>query len=137
MERVARLIKNTKVSSNLVMPEDLFRAAWPVAVGRIIASHTLRIRLVRSTLVVEVEDSTWQRQLNTLSSQILRRLEKVTASCTVNDLEFRVGVRRMQAARAEDRLSPASAQASFDESDAIRDPVLKKVYKLSRKKATA
>lgn len=133
MERAGRLIKNRKVSAGLVSPEDLLRAAWPVAVGRIISLHTGRLRLVRTTLVVEVEDAIWQRQLHTLSSQILRQLEKVTGGCAVTNLEFRVGIPRMQAGRAEARLP----QTSADESDIIRDPVLKKVYKLSRKKATA
>lgn len=133
MERAARLIKNKKISADIVTPEDLIRAAWPVAVGRIIALHTLRIRLVRTTLVVEVEDTIWQRQLFTLRHQILRQLGKVTGDCLATEMEFRVGAQRIQPQRAQTRVSTVSG----DESDAIRDPVLKKVYQLSRKKATA
>ena len=41
-------------------------AAWKVAAGKKIAEHTRATRLVRGSLVVEVEDQVWQRQLTTL-----------------------------------------------------------------------
>lgn len=140
MERAARLIKNKKVSADLMTDEDLVRAAWPTAVGRIISSHTSRVRLVRATLVVEVEDVIWQRQLHGLRGQILGSLKRATGGCPVTDLEFRIGLQRRQPQRSESRESSASfalGATPRDESDDIRDPVLKKLYRLSRKKASA
>ena len=137
MERAGRLIKNRKISADLVTAEDLLRAAWPVAVGRIIASHTLRIQLVRTTLVVEVEDAIWQRQLFTLRHQILRQLERVMGGCPVTETEFRIGAQRRQPQRAEMRLAPTAVADPLDEAEAIRDPMLQKLFRLSRKKATA
>ena len=140
MERAARLFKNKKISADIMTDEDLVRAAWPIAVGRIISSHTSRVRLVRTTLVVEVEDSIWQRQLYGLSKQIVGRLQRVMGGCPVLDVEFRVGVPRRQVQRSEERRSPGLFEEiarPADESDAIRDPVLKRLYRLSRKKATA
>jgi hypothetical protein len=85
-----------------------------------------------------VEDSFWQQQLVTLRGQILDRLRRVTASDVVQDVEFRVAVKRRQPQRAETRESPAAQTATpYDEADSIQDAVLKKVYRLSRKKATA
>ena len=78
MERAARLIKNSKLSRQLLSDEDLARAVWPSVVGKAIAAHTSRIKLVRSTLVVEVEDAIWQQQLYRLTAQILDRLRKLT-----------------------------------------------------------
>jgi hypothetical protein len=56
----------------------------------------------------------------------------------VEDLEFRIALKRRQPQRAESRQSPATQTAlPYDEADSIQDAVLKKVYRLSRKKATA
>jgi hypothetical protein len=133
MERAARLINNSKLSKKVFSEEDLARAVWPAAVGKAIAAHTSRLTLVRHTLVVEVEDAIWQKQLFTLRGQILERLRRVTASDVVQEVEFRIAVKRRQPQRAETRESPQT----YDEADCIQDAVLKKVYRLSRTKATA
>ena len=91
------------------------------------------MKLVRTTLVVEVEDAIWQKQLHLLSRQILDRLRKVTGSGTIEDLEFRIAIPRRQPQRAPIRETVAVP----DEAESIQDPVLKKLYRLSRKKATA
>jgi len=135
MERAARLIKDSKLSGEIFTDDDLARAIWPAAVGKAIAAHTVRLKLVRTTLVVEVEDVIWQRQLYPLTRQILDRICHVTRSGIVQDIEFRIAIPRRQPARAEARES--SASAVLDEAEGIRDPVLKKLYRLSRKKATA
>lgn len=140
MERAARLFQNKSVNREIVSDEDVFRAAWPLAVGKAIARHTSRLKLVRGTLVVEVEDAIWQRQLHTLSSQILGRLRKVTGNAVVTDLEFRIGIPRRAVQRAESTelfSAKNTPEANADEAETILDPVLKKVYRLSRKKATA
>ena len=139
MERAGRLIKNKKVSRELFSLEDLVRAAWPTAVGKSIAGHTSRLKLVRDKLVVEVEDAIWQRQLHTLSRQILDRLSKATGTSEIANLEFRIGVPRREPQRSQVRGSSlfASDGCPGDEADAIQDAVLQKVYRLSRKKATA
>jgi hypothetical protein len=137
MERAARLIQNNKLSKKVFSEEDLARAVWPAAVGKAIAAHTSRLTLVRQTLVVEVEDAIWQKQLFTLRGQILERLRRVTASDVVQDIEFRIAVKRRQPQRAETRESPQINIDNGDEADSIQDAVLKKVYRLSRKKATA
>ena len=101
MERAARLIKNSKLSRQVLTEDDLARAVWPAAVGKAIAAHTSRIRLVRATLVVEVEDAIWQRQLYTLTGQILDRLRKLTGSDDIHDIEFRVAIPRRKPERVE------------------------------------
>jgi predicted nucleic acid-binding Zn ribbon protein len=133
MERAARLIKNNKFSQRVFTDDDFARAIWPEAVGKAIAAHTVRLKLVRTTLVVEVEDVIWQKQLHLLTRQILDRLRKVTGSSTIEDLEFRIAIPRRQPQRAAVR----DTAAIPDEAESIQDPVLKKLYRLSRKKATA
>jgi predicted nucleic acid-binding Zn ribbon protein len=128
MERAARLIGKNELLSDV----DFARAVWPLAVGKAIAAHTSRIRLVRSTLVVEVEDAIWQKQLYGLTSQIVERFRKITGKDTVRDLEFRIAIPRRPAQRAE----VPELRRSNDEAEQIIDPVLKKIYRRSRKRAT-
>ena len=133
MERAARIIKSSKITSKILTDEELAKAIWPAAVGRVIASHTSRLRMVRQTLVVEVADAIWQKQLFGLRGQILNRVQKATGTSAITEIEFRVGIPRREPQRAE----VSRASSSTDESDQILDPVLKKIYRLSRKKATA
>ncbi len=131
MERAVRLFTNNKFSRDLFGDDDLARATWATAVGKAINAHTSRVKLVRSTLVVEVEDAIWQKQLHFLTAQILARLHKLSGSNAIKDIEFRIGIPRREPHRAESRTT------AVDEADSIQDPVLKKIYRVSRNKATA
>jgi hypothetical protein len=137
MERAARLFKNGKISREILTDDDIARAVWPAAVGKAIAAHTSRIKLVRTTLVVEVEDAIWQKQLYPLSRQILARLHMLTGSDQIENVEFRIAIPRRQPQRADTVGFNArpSLQSPDDEAESIQDPVLKKVYRLSRRKA--
>ena len=101
MERAARLINNSKLSRQVLTEDDLARAVWPAAVGKTVAAHTSRIKLVRAKLVVEVEDAIWQQQLYRLSSQILERLRKLNASDSIKEIEFRMAIPRREPQRVE------------------------------------
>lgn len=138
MERAARLIAKTKLSQSVLSEDDVARAAWPAAVGKSIAAHTRKLTVVRTTLVVEMEDAVWQKQLYPLTSQILERLRKVTGSDAIREIEFRVAIPRRMPQRAETTSGAVSEKAKCaDESDAIQDPVLKRLYRMSRKRASA
>lgn len=125
------MIAKLKLPAGSVSPEDLARAAWPVAVGKKIASHTRATSLVRSCLVVEVEDAVWQRQLFALRWQILRKLEEIVGPSLVTEIEFRIAVPRRLPQRAE---RPAAAE---DDADRIEDPLLRRIYKDKRKRESA
>ncbi len=83
---------------------------------------------------VEVEDAIWQRQLHGLGRQIVNRVQKLMGSDAVQDVEFRIGIPRRQPQRAEARES-SLPQAPQDEADSIQDPILRRVYRNSRRKA--
>lgn len=138
MERAARLIKKHKYSHGIIDEAAILQGIWPTAVGKAIARHTGAVKVVRDCLVVEVEDALWQKQLHSLSGQMVDRIRKLTGSDTIRRIEFRIGVPRRPAQRADvrDAGSPATNE-ELDEADRIEDPVLKKVYRLSRKRATA
>jgi len=89
-----------------------------------VPEHTRAVALVRGSLVVEVEDQIWQRQLKTLSGFLVRNLEKALGESLVTDIDFRPMPRRREARRAE------RARGSED----VQDPVLDMLYRQSRKK---
>ena len=133
MERASKLIRGLRLSGEVITPVQLACAAWPEAVGKKIAGHTRPSKLVRTRLVVEVEDHIWQKQLFALSRDILKNLEMTLGRGLVDDLEFRIVPRRR-----EPELARAAMPALFaDDADAISDPVLRGIYKQSRKKAQA
>lgn len=134
MERASKFIGKLKLSAQLP-PEELAIAAWPVAVGKRIAFHSTARCLVRDRLVVEVDDGVWKRQLFQLRLQILENLIEIVGPDLVRDVEFRVATQRRPAAVAS-ALRPETL-VSADEADAIRDPVLRQIYKERRKKASA
>jgi predicted nucleic acid-binding Zn ribbon protein len=133
MEIASRLIRGLRVGGEPVTDEQLACAAWPRSVGKSIAAHTRAARMVRTRLVVEVEDHIWQRQLFTLSGQILRGLEKNLGRGVVEDVEFRVVPRRIEAQRAK----AAAPGIALDDAADIADPVLRSIYRASRRRAQA
>lgn len=133
MERASQLIRSLRLPDDIISAGDVVCACWPQAVGRKIAAHSRAVRMVRSRLIVEVEDAIWQRQLFCLSHQILRNLVKSVGGGVVEDLEFRIVPRK----REPERARVAAPGLFADEADAIADPVLRGIYKASRKKAQA
>lgn len=141
MERAGRIIGKLKFPKDLVDPGDMARSAWPAAVGKKIAVKTRAVKLVRNTLVIECADAVWQRQLNTLSGQILRNLENLLGAGVVTDLDLRPMTPRrgMQSASTVRpfELGVKPEAASSDEADHIQDPVFRLLYKQSRRRAAS
>ncbi|HET8547640.1 MAG TPA: DUF721 domain-containing protein [Bryobacteraceae bacterium] len=125
MERASRVVGKLGGAGE----EKLAQAAWPLAVGRRLASRTRPVHLAGTRLIINVEDAVWQSQLFTLREQILNRLEHVLGRRLVTALEFRVAIPRAGVSREE---LPARAP---DEADGITDPVLRSLYRASRKRA--
>jgi hypothetical protein len=128
MERAGRLIGKLKLCAT---PEDLARAAWPVAVGKRIAAHSTAVRLNGSCLVVEVEDAVWQGHLMALRNQIVKRMEEVLGSALVGGLVFWPMLPRRMPQREE------HAARRADDANDIADPEMRRLYKVARRKATA
>ncbi len=133
MERVAKSLARLKLS-DAISTEDLARAAWPAAVGKRIAAHASAKSMVRDSLIVEVEDAVWRKNLFQLRFQILGKLSEILGSGVIQDVEFRVPTaprRPPQPARRLHESDPA------DEAERIDDPGMRIVYKQARKKASA
>lgn len=131
MERAASLL--VRLQSKNLDVEDLARAAWPKAIGPRLEKRARVVNLVRSTLVIEVEDAVWQRQLHAIRAHILANINELLGAGHVTGLEFRIGVPRRPAAREMDKAVAGPLYA--DEADRIADPVLRKIYRQKRRAA--
>lgn len=123
----------------LLSAEELAGAAWPAAAGKTIARRTRVIGMVRSRLVIEVDDPLWQRNLHGFRNQLLRNLKELLEDGAPQELEFRLGTpkRPVQSEILHAETSAPARGAAPDEADAIADPVWRYLYKASRRKATA
>lgn len=108
-------------------------AAWKHAAGDGLRHHAVPLRLNGKTLVVMVADATWQKQLQSLSGQILFRLNSILGQALVAFVDFRVNpnavanARGPQADRTDRKLDLdtvpvelVTAAASIDDKDLRR-----------------
>jgi hypothetical protein len=82
---------------------EVIRRAWREAAGEFVAKHAIPVRLVRRTLRVSVEDSSWVNEMTYLGPEILERLKERLKGNWVTDLKVVVGE------PAEDLPSPPPA----------------------------
>jgi predicted nucleic acid-binding Zn ribbon protein len=126
MDRAGRLIAKMKMLPDVADAESHARAAWAAAAGPKIARHTRARCVVRKTLVVEVGDATWQRQLSTLRHFLLRNLAKELGPGVIEEIDFRPMPARREPQRA------GSARPSRE---GIADPVMALIYEQARRRA--
>jgi predicted nucleic acid-binding Zn ribbon protein len=133
MESASRLFGKMKFPGDLVSSEELVCAAWSLTVGKRIARHARAEKLVRTKLIVGVDDAVWQRQLFTMSRIILAKIAQSVGDGLVDEVEFRVAPQR----RGPQRAMQSSTARPEDEADGIEDAGLRRMYITSRKKETA
>jgi predicted nucleic acid-binding Zn ribbon protein len=131
MERASKVLGKLNLPEGTVTQEAMVCAVWANAVGKKIAAHSRAVKMVRSHLIVEVEDAIWQRQLFVLRRQIGGKIEECIGAGIVEDIEFRVSPRRIGPARAQ------RSTTQSDDADGIADPVLRNLYKASRRRELA
>jgi len=136
MDQASRIIARWAGASGVISPERIACTAWKKAVGNRIALRTRAVKLVRTTLVVEVDDELWRKNLWSLRYQILRNLEKAIGPEIVSGVELRVMPPRLGPGReVEER--PAPGLFSGDEAEAIADPGLRRIYIAARRRESA
>ena len=140
MERAGRIISKLKSARKHFTLAELTCAAWPAAVGKRLASKTRAIALTGDRLIVEVEDDLWRRNLAALHGQLLRNFGELLEGAAPKQIEFRIGIARRPPQREESigafTLTSPVVRAA-DDADGIADPVLRRIYINSRRKALA
>jgi predicted nucleic acid-binding Zn ribbon protein len=132
MERAGKSLAKLDLG-DAVSLDDLARGAWRAAVGKRVGAHAVAKALVRGNLIVEVEDAVWQKQLFHLRYQILPKLCEILGNGVISDLEFRIATPR----RPPQPAQSLRATKPLDDADEIDDPIMRMLYKQSRKKASA
>jgi hypothetical protein len=126
--------------------EEVVEAAafvvWRRVAGEALRGCAVPFRLYRKTLVVAVPDTTWRKQLEAVSGQLIFRLNSMLGQALVTFIEYRVDQPTVQAERARMRLSQVP-HAEEDEqalrgagglgaaADAIRDEDLRRRFLLA------
>jgi len=65
-------------------------AAWRKIAGDALGEHTVPFRLFNKHLIVAVADKTWKRHLETLSGQMIFKINSVLGKAVVTFIEFRI-----------------------------------------------
>jgi hypothetical protein len=139
MDQASRIIARWTGVSDVISHERIACGAWKKAVGNKIALRTRALKLVRTTLVIEVEDEMWRKNLWSLRYQILRNLEKAVGPEIVTGIELRVMPPRFGPQRELELAVqglPLVATVN-DEAEDIADPGLRRIYKAARRRETA
>jgi len=92
--------------------------AWRRVAGEALRGCAVPFRLYRKTLVVAVPDTTWRKQLEAVSGQLIFRLNSLLGQALVTYIEFRVD--RETVMRERDRTRSAHEATPEDEEQAIR-----------------
>jgi hypothetical protein len=87
--------------------------AWRRAAGDALRGQAVPFRLYRKTLVVAVADTTWQKQLEAMSGQLLFRLNSILGQAVVTYIEFRIDPATVRAERA--MIAPQSNPAEQEQ----------------------
>ncbi|HEX8475160.1 MAG TPA: DUF721 domain-containing protein [Pyrinomonadaceae bacterium] len=80
--------------------EAAAKVVWRRVAGEALRGCAVPFRLYRKTLVVAVPDTTWQKQLEAVSGQLLFRLNSMLGQPLVTFIEFRVDAKTVRQERA-------------------------------------
>lgn len=95
-------------------PELAAKLAWGRAAGDGLRRQAIPFRLEGRTLIISVADALWQKQLNSMSAELIYRINNLLGQSTVSELVFRINptaVSQAQAAaaRPSSKAEPAPA----------------------------
>jgi hypothetical protein len=94
-----RLLNAT--GANPEMAEIAAKLAWSRAAGDGLRRHAIPFRLFQKTLVVSVADKIWQRQMQSMSAELVARINRLLGREVVEDIEFRINPAAVEKVRAD------------------------------------
>jgi hypothetical protein len=99
--------------------EAAAKVAWRRVAGEALRGQAVPFRLHRKLLVVAVPDTAWQKQMETISGQLIFRLNSLLGQPIVTYIEFRVDPKTVQEERA--RLGQTDFDHEAHERRALRN----------------
>jgi predicted nucleic acid-binding Zn ribbon protein len=99
---VARLLPQllNATGANPEMAEITAKLAWSRAAGEGLRRHAIPFRLFQQTLVVSVADVIWQKQMQSMSAELISRINRLLGREVVADIEFRIDPAAVEQVRA-------------------------------------
>ena len=97
--------------ANPEMTEIAAKIAWTRAAGAGLRPNAIPFRLYQKTLIVSVADAIWQRQMQTLSAELVFRINRLLGRDVVDFIEFRIDPATIDSARAMNFSSKDSSPA--------------------------
>jgi hypothetical protein len=91
--------------ANPELTEIATKIAWTRAAGAGLRPNAIPFRLYQKTLIVSVADRIWQKQMQTMSAELLSRINRLLGRDVVDFIEFRIDPATIDSARAAN--SPA------------------------------
>jgi hypothetical protein len=100
-------------------------AAWRRVAGEALRGCAVPFRLYNRRLIVSVPDTTWRKQLEQVSPQLVFRLNSLLGQAVVTYVEFRVDPQTVRAERARLRSAqyerPDAEEAALDRAAELDD----------------
>ena len=87
-------------------PELAVKLAWARAAGSGLRRQAVPLRLDGETFIVSVADAIWQKQLQSMSSELIFRLNNLLGHRTVHELIFRINPSAVSQAQTESDTRP-------------------------------
>jgi hypothetical protein len=105
---VARLLPKlmNATGANPEMAEIAVKLSWTRAAGDGLRRHAIPFRLFRKTLVVSVADVIWQRQMQSMSTELVSRINRLLGREVVEEIEFRIDPATVEQVRANSEPRP-------------------------------
>lgn len=100
----------TRAGENADLTEIAAQIAWRRAAGEGLRHHAVPTRLREKTLIVSVADAVWQKQLQTMSAELIFRVNKLLQKNVVSKIEFRIDPRTLRQGTPQNRsVTPVAA----------------------------
>jgi len=106
-------------------------AAWKHVAGEGLRDHAAATRLEEKTLVVEVRDAIWQKQLAMMKRQLIFRVNSALGQPLVKDIELRINPKALSAAPARANTDLVDNEVPLDlwsAASAIEDTQLRQKF---------
>src|SRR5713101_6010016 len=98
--------------ANPEMTEIAAKIAWTRAAGAGLRSLAVPFRLYQKTLIVSVADAIWQKQMQTMSAELLFRINRLLGRDVVDFIEFRIDPATVDSVRAVNLPAKESSRAA-------------------------
>jgi len=106
---------------------EIIRQKWVRAAGDFVAKHAVPVRLVRKTLRVGVDDSSWVNEMSYLTDTILQRLQELLPGKWVDEIQTVVVESLTETESAKDTRPPVMLSEATDEMNQRVNETLKDV----------